>query len=88
MFFLAFGDELGGADTFSQKPQFFKVVGAAGDLVAPLAGVVDDFVVQTITIINLGCCVYGKKLVQSVNVAGYGVPICGDAIKLKKVAES
>ena len=27
MLFLAFGDEFRGADTLSQKPQFFKVVG-------------------------------------------------------------
>ena len=63
MLFLAFGDEFRGTDTLSQKPQFFKVVGTAANLVAPLAGVVDDFVVQTVTIINFSSRVDGKKLV-------------------------
>lgn len=80
MFFLALGDEFGGADTLSQKPQFFKVVGTTNNLVAPLAGVVDDFVVQTVTIINFSSRVDGKKLIQSVNVAGDGMAVCGNAV--------
>ena len=80
MFFLALGDEFGGTDTFSQKPQFFKVVGTAANLVTAFAGVVDDFVVQTVTIINFSSRVDGKKLIQSVNVAGDGMAVCGNAV--------
>ena len=80
MFFLALGDELGGTDTLSQKPQFFKVVGTAANLVTAFAGIVDDFIIQTVTIINLCVHVQGKEFIQSLNITGDRVAVCGDAV--------